>query len=263
MEASQNPQAIPGPPPEREPRALTAHEVAALNGQFELLPPEDILAWAWRRFERRAAIGTSFQGAGLVMMHLARMAGLNFPVFTLDTGLLFPETLALRQRLEDFFGWKIEAIVPEVSLEQQDEALGPELWARDPDLCCTTRKVLPLQSKLRELDCWVTGLRRQQSATRHGIGLIELYALNGRGGPDIVKLNPMAKWPREAVWRYIRQHKIPYNPLHDQGYTSIGCMTCTRKTARGENERAGRWIGFKKVECGIHTFMSRKNDFQI
>jgi phosphoadenosine phosphosulfate reductase len=263
MEAVHTLHATPSAPPESELQPLTAREVAVLDGQFEQLAPEDILAWAWQRFGRRAAIGTSFQGSGLVMMHLAKLAGLNFPVFTLDTGLLFPETLELHKRLEDFFGWKIESIAPDLSLEQQAEALGPELWTRDPDLCCTTRKVLPLQSKLRDLDCWITGLRRHQSSSRAAVGLIELYTLDAQGGPDIVKLNPMAKWPREAIWRHIRQHKIPYNPLHDQGYASIGCMTCTRKTARGEDERAGRWIGFKKVECGIHTFMSRKIDFQI
>ncbi|HEY3863534.1 MAG TPA: phosphoadenylyl-sulfate reductase [Verrucomicrobiae bacterium] len=243
---------------------MTAREVAVLNAQFEDKPTEDILAWAWQRFGDRAAIGTSFQGAGLVMMHLAKLAGLPFPAFTLDTGLLFPETVALHKRLEDFFGCKIQSIVPDVSLEQQAEALGPELWTRDPDLCCTTRKVLPLQSKLRDLDCWMTGLRRHQSAARNAIGLIELYSLDASGGAvDVVKLNPMAKWPREEIWNYIRQNKIPYNPLHDAGYASIGCMTCTRKTGQGEDERAGRWIGFKKVECGIHTFMSRKIDFQI
>jgi phosphoadenosine phosphosulfate reductase len=246
-----------------DPAPLTPQDVAALNLRFEHREPADILAWAWQRFGPRAAIGTSFQGSGLVMMHLAKLAGLHFPVFTLDTGLLFPETLDLRRRLEDFFGWKIECIVPEISLEQQAEAMGPELWTRDPDLCCTTRKVLPLQDKLRELDCWITGLRRHQSASRADIGLIELYTLDARDGMDIVKLNPMARWTREAVWQHIREHKIPYNPLHDLGYASIGCMTCTRKTENGDDERAGRWIGFKKVECGIHTFMSRKIDFQI
>jgi phosphoadenosine phosphosulfate reductase len=93
--------------------------------------------------------------------------------------------------------------------------------------------------------------------------VIELYALSGEGGPDIVKVNPMANWTREQIWEYIGQHKIPYNPLHDEGYRSIGCMTCTRKTLEGEGERAGRWTGFKKVECGIHTFLPRKVDFQI
>jgi phosphoadenosine phosphosulfate reductase len=242
---------------------MTAHETAELDRQFTGQRSEDILAWAWNRFGSRAAIGTSFQGSGLVMMHLAKLAGFGFPVFTLDTGLLFPETLALKRRLEDFYGWKIESERPDLTVEQQAEANGPELWNRDPDLCCTIRKVLPLQSKLRELDCWLTGLRRHQSNARARIGVIELYNLDASTGADIVKVNPMANWSRDAIWRYIRQHQIPYNPLHDQGYQSIGCMTCTRRTARGENERAGRWTGFNKVECGIHTFLSRKVDFQI
>ncbi|HEX3719731.1 MAG TPA: phosphoadenylyl-sulfate reductase [Verrucomicrobiae bacterium] len=237
--------------------------MAALDAQFAHMPTEEVLGWTWNRFGARAAIGTSFQGAGLVMMHIAKTAGLPFPVFTLDTGLLFPETLELHKLLEDFFGWKVESIVPDLSLEQQAESNGPELWARDPDLCCTIRKVLPLQSKLQTLDCWITGLRRNQSEARAEIGIIELYGLNGSGGGDIVKVNPMANWTREKIWEYIRQHNIPYNPLHDAGYRSIGCMTCTRQTGEGENERAGRWTGFKKVECGIHTFLSRKIDFQI
>ena len=127
----------------------------------------------------------------------------------------------------------------------------------------TVRKVLPLQSKLADLDCWITGLRRQQSDIRAGIGTVELYAFDEANGHDIVKLNPLANWSREAVWEYIKEHKIPYNPLHDQGYRSIGCWPCTRKTRNGESERAGRWTGFNKVECGIHTFLPKKVDFQI
>lgn len=223
---------------------------------------EEVLAWAWERFGKRAGIGTSFQGAGLVMMHIAKKAGFRFPVFTLDTGLLFPETIELKKRLEDFYGFQIESLVPDLTVEQQNEAQGPELWKHDPDLCCTMRKVFPLRGKLSELDCWITGLRRQQSETRATIGVIELYAFDEAAGKDIVKLNPMANWSREDVWKYIHENKIPYNPLHDQGYRSIGCAPCTQKTA-GDNERAGRWIGFKKVECGIHTFMSKKIDFQI
>jgi phosphoadenosine phosphosulfate reductase len=242
---------------------ITVREAAELNAQFAGKPSVEILAWAARRFGQRASIGTSFQGAGLVMMHLAKQAGFSFPVFTLDTGLLFPETMELQKRLEDFYGWKIESIHPDLTVEQQEDAQGPELWNRDPDLCCTMRKVLPLQNKLHDLDCWITGLRRNQSETRASIGIIELYTLDQNSGAEIVKLNPMAEWTREAIWEYILQNKIPYNPLHDQGYHSIGCMTCTRKAANGEGERAGRWTGFKKVECGIHTFMSKKADFQI
>jgi phosphoadenosine phosphosulfate reductase len=243
--------------------SLTSKEVRALNERFAEAPTEEVLSWAWERFGARAAIGTSFQGAGLAMMHLAMKAGLRFPVFTLDTGLLFPETVELKRRLEDFFGFKIESVVPDLTVEQQEDAQGPELWNREPDLCCTMRKVLPLQSKLAGLDCWITGLRRQQSQSRADIGMIELYVFDESAGRDIVKLNPMAEWKREDIWKYIQDQRIPYNPLHDQGYRSIGCAPCTRKTGSAEAERAGRWTGFNKVECGIHTFLSKKADFEI
>jgi phosphoadenosine phosphosulfate reductase len=121
----------------------------------------------------------------------------------------------------------------------------------------------PLRDRLEGLDCWITGLRRDQSASREGVGILELYTLDEQRGHDILKLNPMAAWSREAVWNYIREQGIPYNPLHDQGYRSIGCWPCTRKTGSGEGERAGRWTGFNKVECGIHTFLPKKVDFQI
>ena len=238
-------------------------ELKPLNERFNRQPTQEILRWAWDRFGTRAAIGTSFQGAGLVMMHLAKQNNLPFPVFTLDTGLLFKETLELKTRLEDFYGSKIEPLEPDLTVEEQADINGPELWKRDPDLCCTMRKVMPLRDRLYDLDCWVTGLRRQQSDTRSDIGIVEVYAFDEAAGRDIVKLNPMASWSRDAVWKYIHDHKIPYNPLHDQGYRSIGCWPCTQKTANGENERAGRWTGFSKVECGIHTFMPKKVDFQI
>lgn len=242
---------------------LAPSEVKELNAQFDSSSTEEVLAWSWQRFGSRAAIGTSFQGAGLVMMHLARKASLPFPVFTIDTGLLFPETLELKRRLEDFLEIQIESLVPDLTVQQQEEAQGPELWQRNPDLCCTMRKVLPLQNKLSELDCWITGLRRQQSDTRSGIGIVEVYVFDESAGRDIVKVNPMANWSRDQVWAYLKQHGIPYNALHDQGYRSIGCRPCTAKSSGGENERAGRWTGFNKVECGIHTFMSKKADFQI
>ncbi len=243
--------------------AVTPAMIRELNPVFDVANTDEILAWAWKQFGPRAAIGTSFQGAGLVMMHIAHRCGLAFPIFTLDTGLLFPETLDAKKRLEDFFGFKIESLRPDLTVEQQNEAQGPELWKSDPDLCCTMRKVYPLRDKLSDLDCWITGLRRQQADSRSGVGILELYNFDESAGKDIVKLNPMANWSKEDVWKYIQQHKIPYNVLHDQGYRSIGCAPCTQKTGSGEDERAGRWTGFKKVECGIHTFMSKKVDFQI
>jgi phosphoadenosine phosphosulfate reductase len=242
---------------------LSPADIRSLNQQFNSQPAEQILAWAWDQFGGKAAIGTSFQGAGLVMMHLAKVNDLPFSIFTLDTGLLFPETVALKARLEEFFGFKIQTLEPDTSVEEQAHINGPELWTRNPDLCCTIRKVFPLRDKLSELDCWITGLRRQQSHTRADVGIIELYAFDDSCRRDIVKLNPMANWTRDDVWNYLRAHKIPYNPLHDRGYGSIGCQPCTRITSNGDNERAGRWTGFNKVECGIHTFLPKKVDFQI
>lgn len=214
-----------------------------------------ILRWAWERFGGRAAIGTSFQGAGLVIMNEAANAGLRFPVFTLDTQLLFPETYELKRQLEKRFGIGIEALIPEKSPERQAAEDGPELWKTNPDACCIGRKVMPLQSKLSTLAMWITGLRRQQSDTRQRTQIVELYKFDVLRDRYILKLNPMATWSRDQVWSYVRERDLPYNPLHDRGFRSIGCWPCTRPVGAGENERAGRWTGFDKAECGIHTFL--------
>ena len=219
------------------------------------MPLTEILRWAWERFGAAAAIGTSFQGAGLVMIDHARKAGFDFPVFTLDTNLLFPETYALKARLEAHWGISIEAMQPAVTLEQQAAENGPELWKTAPDACCTIRKVLPLQRKLAGLSVWITGVRRQQSDSREKTRILELYQFDELRGLNIAKMNPMANWGREEVWAYIKENGIPYNPLHDRGYRSIGCWPCTQLSGSGENERAGRWTGFDKQECGIHTFL--------
>ncbi len=215
------------------------------------------LRWAWEAFGDKAVFGTSFQGAGLVAIHLGRQAGLGFPVFTLDTGLLFPETVALKSRLEAFWGMQIETLQPALSVADQDRHIGPELWKNDPDLCCTLRKVEPLRQRLESADCWITGLRREQSAVRAETGVLEKHQLNGVAERFLWKLNPLADWSREQVWDFIRANGIPYNPLHDRGYHSIGCAVCTRPTGAGGGERAGRWTGFNKTECGIHTFTKK------
>ncbi len=234
---------------------ITHDEVHALSESFETASVTDILAWAWNRFGDRAAIGTSFQGAGLVMIHHAVKAGIPLPVFTLDTQLFFPETYDLKKRLEAFFELRIESLLPDQTPEEQAADLGPELWKSNPDTCCTMRKVVPLQRKLAQLAVWITGVRRQQSDIRKQTGILELYHFDVLRDRYILKLNPMANWSRESIWAYIHEHHIPYNALHDKGYHSIGCWPCTRATGAGENERAGRWTGFDKSECGIHTFL--------
>jgi phosphoadenosine phosphosulfate reductase len=237
------------------PDEISPGEVAELAAQFEAASLAVILRWAWERFGARATIGTSFQGAGLVIMNEAAKAGLRFPVFTLDTQLLFPETYELKRQLEQRFGIEIEALLPEMTPEQQAAELGPELWKSKPDLCCIVRKVEPLKKKLRTLAMWITGLRRQQSDTRERTQVVELYKFDVLGDRQVLKLNPLATWSRDQVWNYVREHGLPYNPLHDRGFRSIGCWPCTRPVGAGENERAGRWTGFDKAECGIHTFL--------
>ena len=238
-----------------QPSEINRDEVKRLAAEFESVPLTEVLRWLWEKFGERAAIGTSFQGAGLVMIDHALKAGLRFPVFTIDSNLLFPETYELKTRLEKHWGIEIEALLPELNVEQQAAEYGAELWKKAPDVCCTLRKVVPLQKKLSTLAVWITGLRRQQSDTREGAQILELYHFDVLHDLYILKANPMAPWKREAVWDYIKANGIPYNPLQDRGYRSIGCWPCTNPTAGGENERAGRWTGFDKAECGIHTFL--------
>lgn len=223
--------------------------------EFEGASLREILAWAWENYGERAAIGTSFQGAGLVAMHTAYASGFRFPVFTIDTGLLFPETLALKAQIEERLGISIESLHPDQTVQEQATDLGPELWKSKPDLCCSLRKVIPLQKKLAKLDVWITGVRRQQNETREKTRIVELYHFDVLRDLYIIKLNPMAAWTRDQVQDYIKDNNLPVNALLARGYRSIGCQPCTRPVADGESERAGRWTGFDKSECGIHTFL--------
>lgn len=233
-------------------------EIRRKSAEFESADLAEILRWCWETYGERAAIGTSFQGAGLVAMHTAYSHGFRFPVFTLDTGLLFPETLELKGKIESLLGITIESLIPEQTLDEQAAELGPELWSRKPDLCCTMRKVMPLQRKLADLDVWITGLRRQQSEGREQTQIAELYKFDVLRDRDILKLNPMANWSRDQVQAYLKANQIPSNALTARGYRSIGCIPCTRPTSEGDSERAGRWTGFDKSECGIHTFLGSR-----
>jgi len=240
------------------PFSLSDHpdlDVHAQAEAFETASLGEVLTWTWRTFGTRAAIGTSFQGSGLVIIDHAVKLGLGFPVFTLDTGLLFPETYELKARLEKHFGITIEGMHPEQTVEEQAGAYGAELWKTNPDTCCAMRKVLPLQKKLAALDVWITGVRRNQSDTRVTTKLLEMYEFDKLRSHHLLKLNPMAAWSREAIWDHIKREGIPYNALHDRGYRSIGCWPCTKLSTASDSERAGRWEGFDKTECGIHTFM--------
>ena len=227
-------------------RPPSADEVAALAAELAEQSAETILARALERFAPRLAISTAFGASGLVVIHLAQRLKKDIPVFTLDTGYLFPETLALKDQLVREWGLNLIEYHPEQTVAEQDAAHGPELFRRDPDRCCALRKVEPLERALVGMDAWITGIRRAQSVTRRDAKVLEL---DPRG---VVKVQPLAGWTDEDVKGYLFAHDVPYNPLHDRGFPSIGCTPCTRAIRPGEDSRAGRWADAEKTECGLH-----------
>lgn len=224
-------------------------ESRALEGQ----PPEAILRFAFERFPK-IAISTAFGPEGCALVAMAVAIEPRVKVFTIDTDFLFPEAVALRQRFVDKYGLDLEVLRGTTTIEEQNRLHGPRLFERDTDLCCALRKVEPTRRALEGLDAWIAGLRRDQSATRAGIDILESYERDGAA--PLVKVNPLATWTRKDTWKYLLDHDVPYNPLLDRGYTSIGCWPCTQAVEAGAGERDGRWGG-QKTECGIHTFMSR------
>ncbi len=224
-----------------------SEEIARLKFEYELWSPSRVLEWAWETFRDRVAISSAFGAEGMVLIDIASKLRRRFRIFTLDTEFLFPETYNLMDRIEQKYGITIERIYPLLSPQQQEQTYGTALWSRDPDACCNLRKIEPLRRKLGELDAWITSIRRDQTATRAAAGKIEWDYNFG-----LVKINPLADWSSQQVWDYIRSHDVPYNPLHDRNYPSIGCTHCTRAVRKGEDERAGRWAGFAKTECGLH-----------
>lgn len=222
-------------------------QVKEFNSRFEASHPDDILSWGHEKFGSDMVLGTGFGPSGVFLIHSLVTQKLPVKIFYLDTHLLFRETYSLRDELEERFGISIERISTELSLDEQADKHGSELWKTDPDRCCYLRKVLPLKNYLSDKKAWVTGVRRNQAATRNQTEVIEWDPLN-----EVVKINPLAKWSNEDVWEYIHKHNLPYNPLHDHGYPTIGCIPCTEPVEKQEHERNGRWKDNEKTECGIH-----------
>jgi phosphoadenosine phosphosulfate reductase len=209
---------------------------------------EQALSWAFATYGDDLAIATGMGVEGMALLDIALKINPDAKVFTGDTEFLFPETYDLIDRVERRYGIKIEKLYSELTPEEQEKEFGPKLWARDPDQCCAIRKVEPLRCKLATLDAWVTAIRRTQTAERAAVRKIDWDAKF-----NLVKISPLADWTREMVWSYVVKNDVPYNPLHDRNYPSIGCTHCTRAVKPGEDPRAGRWSGFGKTECGLHT----------
>lgn len=210
--------------------------------------PQQVLSWAFGKYASRVELATGMGVEGMALLDMAWRLNPSVKVFTGDTGFLFPETYALMDRIEEKYGIHIERLFSDLSPEKQERDHGPRLWASDPDRCCALRKVEPLRRKLATLDAWITAIRRNQTRERSGIRKIDWDAKF-----NVIKISPLADWTREKVWNYVFEHDVPYNPLHDQNYPSIGCTHCTRAVQEGEDARAGRWSGLGKTECGLHT----------
>ncbi|MDQ3784559.1 MAG: phosphoadenylyl-sulfate reductase [Actinomycetota bacterium] len=220
--------------------------------RLENAEPIEIIRWVVRSIER-PAVATSFQSSGLVILHQIRALDPGIPVLFLDTGFHFPETLEFRDRIAK--QWNLNLVNlrgVHGSPEGQAELYGRDLYRRDPNQCCMINKVEPLQRELEGYDGWISGLRRDQSPLRAQTPIVEAQLLPSNN--EILKIHPLANWSRDDVDSYIAEHAIPTHPLLEQGYASVGCRPCTAPLPHERNERAGRWVGFDKAECGIHSF---------
>jgi phosphoadenosine phosphosulfate reductase len=225
----------------------TDEELKAVSGRFETAHPEAVLRWALEEFGSDIALATGFGAEGCVLVHMLAGIDRKARIFYLDTDLLFPQTYELRDQLENRYGVRFERRSTRLSLAQQAEEHGERLWERQPDLCCYLRKVLPLREALTGLRAWTTAIRRDQSPARAGAGIVERDRRFG-----VIKVNPLATWSTRDVWNFITKYDVPYNPLHNEGYPSVGCAPCTTPVGIGEDARAGRWRGTVKTECGLH-----------
>jgi phosphoadenosine phosphosulfate reductase len=240
------------------PTLLDGNQVRDLNARFEQQHPTDILRWALLDSGlHRIAIASAFQAEGTCVMHMAVGIRPEVPVLFLETGFHFGETLAFKERLTEMLGLNVVELTGDHTVESQAERFGPRLYERDPKLCCELNKVIPFNRALRDLDGWITSMRRDSAWTRRDTPIVDQTEFEP--GKWLVKVNPIANWTKRDVHDYLKENDIPRNPLYDLGYDSIGCAPCTRMVFPGEDERAGRWSGIMKTECGIHTTEAAKD----
>ncbi|WP_027415622.1 phosphoadenylyl-sulfate reductase [Aneurinibacillus terranovensis] len=227
---------------------LTENDYAQLNEQLSGKDTLDILKWAYQEFGDDLVYACSFGAEGIVLIDLISKVRKNARIVFLDTNVHFKETYELIARMKEKYPeLTIEMKQPELTLAQQAAEYGDELWKREPNSCCNLRKIQPLHAALSGAAAWLSGLRREQSPTRANTQYV-----NQDDKFKSIKICPLIHWTWEDVWNYIRFYNLPYNPLHDQGYPSIGCEYCTQPVEEGSDSRAGRWAGTGKTECGLH-----------
>lgn len=215
---------------------------------LESATPQEILRWAVDRFAPKFTMATAFGPEGMTIIHMLAEIAPKTPIFNLETGYQFKETLELREQVKEKYGIEVEYKYPDTTVEEYEAANGGPIYKTNPNQCCFDRKLRVLHEAARGQHAWASAIRRDQSPDRAKAPIV---------GWDrkfqLVKISPLANWTKKEVWSLISDEKIPYNPLHDQGYPSVGCFPCTRAVMLGEDERSGRWSGFQKTECGLHT----------
>lgn len=231
------------PPPERP-------DLTAVNLELQAATPQEVLHWAVRHFHPRLLLATAFGAEGCCLIHM--LAGIEPGVtfINLETGYQFPETLALRERIRKRYGITVEYVRPDQTVADYEREHGGPLHGLRPDQCCHDRKIVPLRRALAKYQprAWVSAIRKDQTTDRAVAGVVQWDAKF-----NLVKVNPLLNWTKKDVWKFVTDHDVPYNPLHDEGYPSIGCWPCTRPVGAGEDDRAGRWAGKVKKECGLHV----------
>lgn len=224
-------------------------ELAEQSARLESATPEEIIAWGVERYGSRLTMATAFGPEGCVILSMLAKIAPETYLFNLDTGYQFQQTLDLRDRIEEKYGLSVDMLQPELSVPEYEALHSGPLYKTNPTQCCFDRKIQLLQRGVEGRHAWMSGIRRDQSADR-----AEADILGWNKKFNLVKISPLANWTKQQVWKRITSEGIPYNPLHDQGYPSIGCWPCTQAVAAGESdERAGRWSGTAKTECGLHT----------
>ncbi len=224
-------------------------ELKEASSRLEKASPEEIIAWGVERYAPYLTMATAFGPEGCVILAMLAKIAPETYVFNLDTGYQFQETLDLRDRIADKYGIEVDLLAPDLSVSEYEALNGGPLYRTNPNQCCADRKIKTLQRASEVMHAWMSGIRRDQSADRAQAAVVGWDKKFG-----LVKISPLANWTKKDVWKRITDEGVPYNPLHDQGYPSIGCWPCTRAVAAGEtDERAGRWSGMKKTECGLHS----------
>jgi phosphoadenosine phosphosulfate reductase len=210
--------------------------------------PQTVLQWAVETFGSRLTMATAFGAEGCCLIHMLAEIGPETRLFNLDTGYQFVETLQLRERIRQRYGIDVELVRPELTVAEYEQEHGGPLYRHRPDQCCHDRKMVPLRKAVIGYEAWISAIRRDQTMDRGAARIVQWDAKF-----NLVKVNPLLNWTRKDVWTFVLQHDVPYNPLHDQGFPSIGCQPCTAPVSDGEDERAGRWAGSAKKECGLHV----------